>query len=196
MKSTKNIIDIIKRMWLKDKEFIEIFDKVKSFRHEKLQEETAEKLMATHIKHLRVNNEIKRGDKWVVGEIAKLNIRNNQMEFFEFATLYCNSINPKEYPIMNLTSVKLVRQFYKQWHGISLTYEVLVDYNVFAELVNELRTFLNLETLDYFNFNRFIENYDLPVRIFIRNLPVNRKHHLPALLFDYLYSPEILANNN
>ncbi|WP_020532143.1 hypothetical protein [Flexithrix dorotheae] len=196
MKSPKNIIDIFLKMWRKDKEYIEILDQVKSLGDEKLQVEKAEKLMARHIKRLSVKNEINRGDKWVVGEIAKLNVSNRQIEFFEFATLYCNSINPKEYPIMNLTSVKLIRQFYKQWHGISLTYEVLVDYNVFAELMNELRTFLNLETLDYFNFNRFLGNYDLPVRIFIRNLPVNRKHHMPALLFDYLYSPEILANNN
>jgi len=69
--------------------------------------------VAKHIIKLDIDSRLNMGDSTLVNEIALVNIGDKNINFYSFATKYCNHHNPLEFPIYDSYVEKVLMHFKK-----------------------------------------------------------------------------------
>jgi len=120
--------------------------------------------MARHIQRLDIDSSLKQGDPLLVNKISSghgiISKKNNkEINFYSFATKYCNWHNRDNYAIYD-SFVKKVLMAYKREHNFSGFMETdLKDFIKFKQIVLDFKQFYKLTEHDMKQIDKFLWIY-------------------------------------
>ena len=120
--------------------------------------------MAKHIENLNIDLGLKQGDPNVVHQIATgHNIRtrknNKEINFYSFATKYCNWHNSESYAIYDSFVDKLLMAYKKKDNFSSFRQIDLKDFSKFKNIINDFSNFYNLTKHNLKEIDKFLWIY-------------------------------------
>lgn len=117
-------------------------------------------IMAKHIKNLQIDAGLKIGDPLIVNKIAlghgiKTKKNNKELNFYSFATKYCNWHNLDNYAIYDSFVEKVLIAYNQKKPFSSFTKSDLKDFSKFKQIINDFilsygLTNQNLKKIDKF----------------------------------------------
>ena len=101
--------------------------------------------MAKHIKELKIDESLQKGDANLVNKIAKIKIKEKEKNFYSFASKYCFFHNPDEFPIYDSYVAKILLYFDKKDKFSKFSQNDLKNYPTYKNAIFEFRKFYGLE---------------------------------------------------
>ncbi|MDA3056344.1 MULTISPECIES: hypothetical protein [unclassified Campylobacter] len=101
--------------------------------------------MAKHIKELKIDESLQKGDANLVNKIAKIKIKEKERNFYSFASKYCSFHNPDEFPIYDSYVAKILLYFDKKDKFSKFSQNDLKNYPTYKNAIFEFRKFYDLE---------------------------------------------------
>ncbi len=120
--------------------------------------------MAKHIQKLNIDKDLKSGNPDIVRKIAsghniKLSNTNKELNFYSFATKYCNWHNQDDYAIYD-NFVKKILLAYKKRDKFSVFKESdLKDFVKFKKIISDFKNFYNITEYDLKKIDKFLWIY-------------------------------------
>ena len=113
--------------------------------------------VAKHIVELRVDDALARGDLDVVNKIADVKMSTGKkINFYSFASKYCNHHNPGKYPIYD-NYVEKMLMYWKRKDGFgSFKRTDLKIYIRFRDILEKFRQYYHLETFDLKQIDKYL----------------------------------------
>lgn len=110
-------------------------------------------IMAKHIKQLKIDEELRKGDPNLVKEIAtghdiRTNKNNKEIKFYSFATKYCNWHNQDQYAIYDSFVEKILLAYRHKDNFSDFKNADLKNFKKFKGVIND---FVNFYDLDHHN---------------------------------------------
>ena len=118
-----------------DQEMITL--KVSAVNHRSIHELMAQDAMVNHIKSLSIDSRLSAKDMSVVTDIATFTVRGEPHKLMEFASIYCNSHYPDDYPIYSEQNFEFLMDYVGQ-HELSITQDDLQQYETFKKVLDSL----------------------------------------------------------
>ncbi|MDR0527856.1 MAG: hypothetical protein LBG79_08620 [Spirochaetaceae bacterium] len=115
--------------------------------------------VAEHIVKLSIDKYLAAGDISVVNKLAQVDYNGKIINFFSFATKYCNFHKPEIYPIFDQYVGKTLWHWLKVDNYYKCSRNELRDYNVFFEVISSFRSFYKLEELSFKKLDQYIWEY-------------------------------------
>ncbi len=112
--------------------------------------------IAKHIQKLDIDGKLKKWDKNIVNEIAKVSINWKEKNFYSFASKYCSHHKPLEYPIYDNYIGKCLMYFKKEDKFENFHKEDLKNYGKFTNILNKFRSFYWLEKYSLKEIDRYL----------------------------------------
>lgn len=100
--------------------------------------------VARHIVNLDIDARLANSDKNLVNELAKIQLKNRIINFYSFATKYCNHHNSTDYPIYDSYVEKMLLHFKKTENFTKFSRPELKNYSRFVEIILAFRDYFSL----------------------------------------------------
>ncbi len=111
--------------------------------------------MVKHIRDLKIDDRLKKGDIAVVDEIANLTSGGKSFHLLNFASVYCNFHRPDVFPIYIEDYFDFYKGYIKE-NKLPIDPQKLTQYGVFAQALNDLVTRYGLKgKMNYLQFRKF-----------------------------------------
>ncbi|NLT50472.1 MAG: hypothetical protein GXX85_06095 [Ignavibacteria bacterium] len=104
--------------------------------------------VAIHIVSIDIDNRMSNNDLRLVNDIAKVNIKGIQKNFYSFATKYCSHHYPKIFPIYDSYVEKMLLYFKNADHFMVFS---KIDLKIYENYVEILKVFQKYYCLTEFN---------------------------------------------
>jgi len=111
--------------------------------------------VAIHIVSIDIDNRMSNNDLRLVNDIAKVNIKGIQKNFYSFATKYCSHHYPKIFPIYDSYVEKMLLYFKNADHFMVFS---KIDLKIYENYVEILKVFQKYYCLTEFNLKQ-IDKY-------------------------------------
>jgi hypothetical protein len=112
--------------------------------------------VAKHIVDLKIDNDIEREDLEIVNKVALVNVADDRViNFYAFATKYCNYHNPIFYPIFDSYVEKMLMYFKSKDKFFDFSRDDLRTFKSFKDILFNFKKYYKLEP---FNLKE-IDNY-------------------------------------
>lgn len=120
--------------------------------------------IAEHIQKLDIDQQLKDGDPKLVNQIATghgiLSKKSNkELNFYSFATKYCNWHNQENYAIYDSFVEKVLRAYQKQDKFSTFKLIDLRDFNKFKAILNDFSNHYNLKSSKLKEIDKFLWIY-------------------------------------
>lgn len=120
--------------------------------------------MAKHIQSLKIDSALKTGDPLVVNKIAlghgiRSSKTNRELNFYSFATKYCNWHNLEHYAIYDRFVEKVLMTYKKQDDFSDFTRTDLKVFPTFKRVIQDFITFYNLNRHNLKEIDKFLWIY-------------------------------------
>ena len=112
--------------------------------------------VSKHILDLNIDDRLKNNDETLVNDIAKVEIKGVQKNFYSFATKYCSHHKPCDFPIYDSFVEKVLLYFNKIDKFYDFKKEDLKDYKVFKKVLIEFKKFYNIDEFNLKDIDRYI----------------------------------------
>ena len=112
--------------------------------------------MAKHIKELKIDESLQKGDANLVNKIAKIKIKEKEKNFYSFASKYCSFHNPDEFPIYDSYVAKILLYFDKKGKFSKFSQNDLKNYPTYKNAIFEFRKFYELEKLSIKELDQYL----------------------------------------
>lgn len=113
--------------------------------------------VAKNILQLDIDERLQSGDETLVNDVALVNYGDRKVKnFYSFATKYCSHHFPNEYPIYDSYVEKVLIYFKKKDKFSKFTSKDLRDYPKFKTVVEEFRSFYELDQFSLKDIDRYI----------------------------------------
>lgn len=101
--------------------------------------------VALHIHSMNIDERLDRSDLSLVNQIAKIKIKDKEINFYSFATKYCSHHYPDVYPIYDSFVSKMLTAYKKKDKFDQFTLVDMKNYEKFVRVVYNFRQFYKLE---------------------------------------------------
>lgn len=112
--------------------------------------------VAKHILSLNIDERLKEGDATLVNDIAKVNLGDDEKNFYSFASKYCSHHNPLEFPIFDSYVRKVLKYYRKVDRFAYFDDEDLKDYPKFKEILIAFRSFYKLDKYNLKELDKYL----------------------------------------
>jgi hypothetical protein len=112
-------------------------------------------IVARHITNLAIDPGLNAGKVEIVGQIAKVQLKDKTRHNVSFASKYCNWHNPTAYPIYD-RNVEACLWCYKKQDGFATFRRYDYDYAEFVRVVNAFRDGYKLTSFTYKQLDKFL----------------------------------------
>lgn len=120
--------------------------------------------MAKHIQNLKIDDALKQGDPYVVNKIAvghgiRSSKTNKELNFYSFATKYCNWHNLEHYAIYDTFVEKVLWAYCKRDNFSGFTRAELRDFPTFKRVIQDFMSFYDLNGHNLKEIDKFLWMY-------------------------------------
>ncbi len=120
--------------------------------------------LAEHILRIEIDKDLKTNNPNLVHKIAtghgiQLKKNNKEINFYSFATKYCNWHKKDFYPIYDLFVDKIIRQYRKQDNFYKFKNEELKNYKKFIEIIENFKSYYNFSDFGLKEIDKFLWIY-------------------------------------
>jgi hypothetical protein len=112
--------------------------------------------MASHIRELRIDDDLAAASTVLVDRIARLTIRGKTRRHYSFATKYCSWHRPDDYPIYDSLVERLLWAYSREHHFAEFSRPDLQDYSKYKAAVAALRLHFGLAALSFKQLDKFL----------------------------------------
>lgn len=117
--------------------------------------------MAKHIQNLKIDNALRQGDPYVVNKIAvghgiRSSKTNKELNFYSFATKYCNWHNLEHYAIYDSFVEKVLWAYKKRDNFYDFARADLREFPVFKRVILEFMNFYDLKSHNLKEIDKFL----------------------------------------
>jgi len=112
--------------------------------------------MALHIQGLAIDPELARASPDLVDNIACLEIRGKTRRHYSFATKYCSSHRPAEYPIYDSLVERLLWAYRAQYPFAQFARPDLQDYPKYVAILTKFRAYFKLQEVSFKELDKFL----------------------------------------
>lgn len=126
-----------------------------------------------HIKDLNLDNRLKAKDLSLVNDIAKIQIKNKDKNFYFFATKYCSHHYPFDYPIYDYYVDKVLREIRNKYKSLDFENDDLKDYPKFKSILENFQRIYHLEKFNLKQIDRYL--WQLGKHLYPRNYKNKKK---------------------
>jgi len=121
-------------------------------------------IMAKHIQKLNIDRGLKEGDPKIVHQIAtghgiRTKKSNKEINFYSFATKYCNWHNRSSYAIYDSFVDKILMAYRKRDKFSSFKHEDLKNFSKFIKIIMDFAGFYGLTKYDLKEIDKFLWIY-------------------------------------
>ncbi len=128
--------------------------------------------MAKHIQSLKIDPELRRRSTEIVNKIAVFPIQGKTINFYSFATKYCNWHDQDGYPIYDYFVERIIMGYRRRDGFASFRKDDLMNYTKYKGILEEFRAFYNLQEFTFKRLDKFLWLYGKEK--FPRKGPTNR----------------------
>lgn len=101
--------------------------------------------VSKHILDCNIDKALEEGKESVINKISRVRIKDKEINFFSFATKYCNHHNPEAYPIYDNYVEKMLWHFKKVDSFYQFRKEDLKIYSKFKKMIINFKEFYHLK---------------------------------------------------
>jgi hypothetical protein len=112
--------------------------------------------MASHIRDLRIDDDLAAGSPELVDRVARLTIRGKTRRHYSFATKYCSWHRPDEYPIYDSRVEKLLWAYRREHRFAQFSRPDLQEYPKYKEAVAAFRCHFGLARVSFKRLDKFL----------------------------------------
>ncbi|WP_205852853.1 hypothetical protein [Mycoplasma phocoeninasale] len=125
--------------------------------------------LAKHILKLNIDSRLQLGDATLVDDIKKVSVKNKIINFYSFASKYCNRHRPDDYPIYDSYVKKVLIWFRNQDNFSDFEEEDLKQYPKFKDVINDFINFYELNNYKLMEIDKYIwqlgkEYFSAPIK--------------------------------
>jgi hypothetical protein len=120
--------------------------------------------MAKHIQSLNIDHKLKEGNPDLVNEIAKghgirTKKKNTELNFYSFATKYCNWHNQESYAIYDSFVEKVLIYFKRKDNFSTFRHADLKEFKKYKKVINDFLAFYDLSKYNLKEIDKFLWIY-------------------------------------
>lgn len=141
--------------------------------------------MAAHILSLQIDSLLEQANAQLVNDIASVNFRGQEKNYYAFASRYCNYHDQDSYPIYDQLMVAILKLYFKRIRESTLDPQELMDYPSFKKLMREFVLSFHIPVFNYRELDKFIWVYgqEVIVEFLKENNLSDDPNHGPDLVF-------------
>ncbi|HEB13489.1 MAG TPA: hypothetical protein ENI13_00740 [candidate division CPR3 bacterium] len=115
--------------------------------------------MAKHIQRLKIDPELRKRSTAIVNKIAAFPITGKTINFYSFATKYCNWHDQNGYPIYDYFVERIIVAYRKRDQFAAFRKVDLMDYARYKNVLEQFRLFYDLQQFTFKRLDKFLWLY-------------------------------------